>query len=266
MNFRRIEWIFFLAFIVLDIFLIFTYFQQNWSVVSIKNSNQGVNETIMKSIRNDQIEINPILSNRASEGYYLASPNSDDLKNKADTDLRYVTWTYNDHKLTGNFTTLIKINDSDNPQKTLNSVVDDASLIIHGKDYAYSKELSSKNTIVYTQIVHGKPIYTPEGQLRFTVKGGYVVGYTQRHLAKIHQLREVKKTISQRRAVILLYQYNKIPANSTVKWVKLGYTKLLIANNNTILIPTWNVKIKSDTSGIVQYRRLNAFTGAIMDD
>ena len=70
MNFRRIEWIFFLAFIVLDIFLIFTYFQQNWSVVSIKNSNQGANETIMKSIRNDQIEINPILSNRASEGYY----------------------------------------------------------------------------------------------------------------------------------------------------------------------------------------------------
>lgn len=266
MNFRRIEWIFFLAFIVLDIFLIFTYFQQNWSVVSIKNSNQGANETIMKSIRNDQIEINPILSNRASEGYYLASPNSDDLKNKADTDLHYVTWTYNDHKLTGNFTTLIKINDSDNPQKTLNSVVDDASLIIHGKDYAYSKELSSKNTIVYTQMVHGKPIYTPEGQLRFTVKGGYVVGYTQRHLAKIHQLREVKKTISQRRAVILLYQYNKIPANSTVKWVKLGYTKLLTANNNTILIPTWNVKIKSDTSGIVQYRRLNAFTGAIMDD
>ena len=266
MNFRRIEWIFFLAFIVLDIFLIFTYFQQNWSVVSIKNSNQGANETIMKSIRNDQIEINPILSNRASEGYYLASPNSDDLKNKADTDLRYVTWTSNDHKLTGNFTTLIKINDSDNPQKTLNSVVDDASLIIHGKDYAYSKELSSKNTIVYTQMVHGKPIYTPEGQLRFTVKGGYVVGYTQRHLAKIHQLREVKKTISQRRAVILLYQYNKIPANSTVKWVKLGYTKLLTANNNTILIPTWNVKIKSDTSGIVQYRRLNAFTGAIMDD
>ena len=65
MNFRRIEWIFFLAFIVLDIFLIFTYFQQNWSVVSIKNSNQGANETIMKSIRNDQIEINPILSNRA---------------------------------------------------------------------------------------------------------------------------------------------------------------------------------------------------------
>lgn len=109
MNFRRIEWIFFLAFIVLDIFLIFTYFQQNWSVVSIKNSNQGANETIMKSIRNDQIEINPILSNRASEGYYLASPNSDDLKNKADTDLRYVTWTYNDHKLTGDFTTLIKI-------------------------------------------------------------------------------------------------------------------------------------------------------------
>lgn len=188
------------------------------------------------------------------------------MQNKADTDLRYVTWTYNDHKLTGNFTTLIKINDSDNPQKTLNSVVDDASLIIHGKDYAYSKELSSKNTIVYTQMVHGKPIYTPEGQLRFTVKGGYVVGYTQRHLAKIHQLREVKKTISQRRAVILLYQYNKIPANSTVEWVKLGYTKLLIANNNTILIPTWNVKIKSDTSGIVQYRRLNAFTGAIMDD
>lgn len=130
----------------------------------------------------------------------------------------------------------------------------------------FNDNLSTKNTIVYTQELYGKPVYSSEGQIRFTVKDGYVTGYTQTYIHAADILREKKDTISQKRALMWLYQYNKLPQNSTVEWCKLGYTKLLDVNNSVVYIPTWNFCISSKASGTVQYRRINAFTGAVMDE
>ena len=120
--------------------------------------------------------------------------------------------------------------------------------------------------LVNTQELYGKPVYSSEGQIRFTVKDGYVTGYTQTYIHAADILREKKDTISQKRALMWLYQYNKLPQNSTVEWCKLGYTKLLDVNNSVVYIPTWNFCISSKASGTVQYRRINAFTGAVMDE
>ncbi|MFT8373427.1 MAG: two-component system regulatory protein YycI, partial [Liquorilactobacillus satsumensis] len=62
------------------------------------------------------------------------------------------------------------------------------------------------------------------------------------------------------------YQYNKLVSNSSVQWVRLGYTRLLSVNNSHVYIPTWMIAVKSNSTGNIQYRRINAFTGATMDD
>lgn len=264
MNFKRIEIIFFIAFIALDIFLIFSYIQQTTMVDSTTNITQGSDDSIIKSIRNDQITIGSIGDDR-KEGYYFASPSNNNLKEDAEN-LRYQEWDYENNKLTGEFPTVIRIKDMNNPQKTLDAVVKNTDQIVHGKQYRYSKGLSNKNMITYTQVVEGVPVYAPEGQLRFTVKNGYVTGYTQRYLEKPDLLREKRQTISGKKALIWLYQYNKLPANSEIKDATLAYTKLLNVNDNTIYIPTWNFTIQSKNSGSEQVRRINAFTGAIMDE
>lgn len=134
-----------------------------------------------------------------------------------------------------------------------------------GQKYRYNENLSTKNTVVYTQIIHGTPVYMTNGQIRFNIRNGYVTGYSQGVLSDIEVLQE-RPIISQERAVIWLYQYNKIINNSSVEWVKLGYTKLLSVNNNIVYIPTWVIAVKSNSTGNTQYRRINAFSGAIMDE
>lgn len=172
MNFKRIEWIFLVAFIVLDFFLMTTYFHQDSIVESTTNtSTQDSTASLMKSLKNDQISHGK-LSDKSQSGYYLAAPKDGFLREKA-TQLHYVTWSYSNHKLTASFITGIKLNLT-NPQNSLDSVVKDAAEVPMGKHYSFNGNLSTKNTIVYTQELYGKPVYSSEGQIRFTVKDGYV--------------------------------------------------------------------------------------------
>lgn len=39
-----------------------------------------------------------------------------------------------------------------------------------GNHYRYNKELSDKNTLVYTQMLEGKPLFSNDGQIRFSDK------------------------------------------------------------------------------------------------
>lgn len=263
MNFKRIEWIFFIAFILLDGFLVYSYFQQGPVLDSNSYRTENTTVSMLKSMRDDQINIGET-SAKTGKGYYVSSSNNNNLKEKAGS-LHYQNWNYNNNELSSTFATMIKIN-TDNPQKGLKSIVEDPNQIIYGKDYHYCKELSTKDTVVYAQYVHGKPVYDAAGQIRFHIKNGYVQGYTQGHLENIQTLRGSRKILSQKRALIWLYQYNKLPSNSTVKWSHLTYSKLLSVNGNTVYIPTWVFYIKNDTSGSTMYRRINAFTGAVMDE
>lgn len=263
MNFKRIEWIFFVAFIMLDVFLVSSYFKQGPIMDATANHPENTTVSVLKSMRDDQITIGET-SNETGTGYYVSSPNNDDLKNKAGQ-LRYQSWSMNGNLLNSTFATMIKVN-ADNPQKVLKSIVNDPNQIVDGKDYQYSKALSTKDTIVYTQKVNDEPFYDNGGQIRFHLKNGYVQGYSQGHLDNLQTLRGARKTLSQKRALIWLYQYNKLPSNSTVESSNLAYSKMLTVNGNTVYIPTWVFEIKNNASGTIIYRRINAFTGAVMDD
>ena len=114
MNFKRIEWIFLVAFIVLDFFLMTTYFHQDSIVESTTNtSTQDSTASLMKSLKNDQISHGK-LSDKSQSGYYLAAPKDGFLREKV-AQLRYVTWSYSNHKLTASFITGIRLNLT-NPQ------------------------------------------------------------------------------------------------------------------------------------------------------
>lgn len=264
MNFKKIEWIFLIAFIVLDIFLFTTYLRQNDGTQYSSDMN-GTNttSTILKNIRNDQIHYGK-LSNKTAAGFYVAVPDSHHLRREA-TQLRDQSWSYNDGILRSSFSTGIKISDSDKPEKTLNTVVKDKNMIIHGSKYKYNKKLSTDDMVVYTQTMFGRPVLSKMGQIRFYINGDYVESYSQGYISQASTLREEQETISQQRALLWLYQYKKITSNSTILWSQLGYSRLLQANGNTIYMPTWNFGIRNNNSDNIQYRRINAFTGAVFN-
>lgn len=264
MNFKRIEWIFVIAFIALDIFLFGIYINKSDVIIPRTSSitTQGTSNSILKSFKSDQITYGE-LSDKHNSGYYVSSSDSNILREKAQQ-LHY-SWEYSNYHLDVDFTGGIKLLDPNDPQKTVDELLKDENIVSFGDKYTYNKDLSTKKTLVYTQTIDGTPIYTNDGQIKFSIKNGYVTGYTQGYLNDLTYLREKRDTISQKQALIWLYQYNKLPANTKVVWCRLGYTRLLSVNDSVVYIPTWNFCLKNNATGNIQYRRINAFTGSVMD-
>ncbi|PBQ22514.1 hypothetical protein CNR29_00180 [Levilactobacillus brevis] len=267
MDFRRIEWLFLVAFIVIDIFL-FAAFQRDTSGETDTSSNRSSSDTtILKEMRADNISFKAP-SKKSGEGYYISTSNDSSIKSSL-TSLSNQTVRYqSDGTITSTFKTPITGVDTQHPDKTLDTVVSNSTLILNGTDYTYNAELSSRNTVVYTQEVADGPIYSRYGEIRFSLtNAGTVTGYTQGYLANVSTLREKTETISERKALIWLYQYNQIPNNTKVVWTKLAYTRYFNLKNSSVYIPTWVVAVKSNSgnnAGVLQLKHVNAFTGAIL--
>lgn len=264
MNFKRIQWIFLVAFLIFDIVVISTLLVQNRFTISNGSYNQQT--MIIKEMHGDAISCGP-MSNRQQTGYYLSGSRSSDngqLEQQVSR-LRNQDCRFND-ELTSELNTPVKINPR-HPAKRLDRMVANPRLIALGSDYQYSPSLSDKNVVIYSQRVANRSLFTNEGQIRFRLNANHeVTGYTQTYLENVKTLRPQETVISQQHAVAWLYKHNLIPNNSQVRWAKLAYTKLLATNNHNqaVYLPTWVVEIKTKNSGTVQRIRVNAFNSTVL--
>lgn len=262
MDFRRIQWIFLVAFIAIDIFLFISFASNNQFTVTSKNSSREA--TILKEMKDDSITVDALSSSRGA-GYYISSDGSGILATKTNQ-LRNQNVRYTDNELISSFENPIAI-DQTAPEKVLNKLVANQNRILFGSHYVYDKQLTKQDddAIVYVQKGPGEKVLSTDGEIRFRVNTkNQVTGYTQTYLHAIKTLREKEATISQKKAVIWLYQHNEISNNSKIKWAKLGYTKLLSLKGNTVYIPTWVINIQTKNTGGSQTKRINAFTGTLI--
>ncbi|MBC9720307.1 MAG: two-component system regulatory protein YycI, partial [Lactobacillus sp.] len=102
--------------------------------------------------------------------------------------------------------------------------------------------------------------------LHIIVKDNQIVSYSQSYVDDLNPVRERQNTISSKAAVDSLYTYSELPNNSKVILLKQVYTKLLTVKGNTIYIPTWLAAIENNTSKTVALKRVNAFTGTIIQN
>lgn len=267
MDFRRIEWLFLVAFIAIDIFL-FAAFQRDTTSQTDNTTSRSTDSdtTIIKEMRADNITFKTP-SKKSGEGYYISTTDNDQLKSRL-TELSDQTVHYSNGLITSTLKEPISHVDVKHPQKSLDNVVSDGAMILEGDQYQYNAQLSSQNTVVYTQRVTGGQIYSRYGQLRFSLTNdGLVTGYTQGYLTNATTLREKTDTISERKALIWLYQYNQIQNNTKVVWAKLAYTRYFTLKNSSVYIPTWVIGVKAASgtnAGVLQVKHVNAFTGTIL--
>ncbi|BAP84605.1 hypothetical protein LOOC260_100260 [Paucilactobacillus hokkaidonensis JCM 18461] len=263
MDFRRIQWIFLIAFVAIDIFLFASFESNNQFTVTTKGSSREA--TILKEMKDDSITVDDLSAKRSS-GYYISSDGSAILGTKTGQ-LDNQNARYADDELTSTFANPVTVNKND-PKPVLNKLIANKSRVLFGSQYVYDAQLTSQagsDTIVYVQKGPDENVLSSDGEIRFRVNSkGQVTGYTQTYMHAIKTLREKEATISQKKAVFWLYQHNEIPNNSTIKWAKLGYTKLLSLKGNTVYIPTWVIHIQTKNTGGSQTKRINAFTGTLV--
>lgn len=265
MNFKRIQWIFFFAFLLFDVIIASSLLVENRFIVT---NNQGSRSSlILKEMKDDSINFGK-LSSKQREGYYLSGYRStgDGQLDSASSRLRNQETHFSNNTLTSEFNEPLNVN-IETPNVRLNELVHNNRQIALGRYYRYNPYLSTKRVVVYTQMVEGRPVMSGDGQLRFRLNANHeVTGYTQTFLEGVKILRPEIATISQKRAVIWLYKHNQIPNNSRIRWAQLGYSRLLSTNtdNRNVYIPTWVTEIKTKNSGAVERISINAFNSTIM--
>ncbi|ANZ60653.1 hypothetical protein AYR62_13695 [Secundilactobacillus paracollinoides] len=257
MNFKRIQGIFLIIFIAIDVFL-FVFYNRS----SVTNSDSSSGSNILEEMRKDQISFNKP-ANSAHEGFYFSADNTTALRQQA-TGLQQQSYRFDGTELVSEFKRTVTV-PKGKTKKTLDKIVDNPVLVAFGDSYSYSKQLSTNTEVVYVQRVASGPVYSKYGQIRFTLNSERrVVGYSQNYLSDVKLLKEKTKTISEEKALTWLYQYNELSNGARVDWDNLAYTRLLTARGQYVFIPTWVFAIRMSGSSTTILKRVNAYTGEII--
>lgn len=266
MDFKRIQWIFLIVFIGINIFLGIEIVQTPTLLSSNTTATTG-GDNLQQEMAADNIKI-PHLSDKQSDGYYLAAKVDKTWVNKAQSQLSddlTVSTSSSESSITATLNSPVSIS-SDKKQaiKDLNSFKDNANNVYKGTEYVYSPELSNNDDYIFLQKTSYGLIYATRARLHITVKNNKIVSYYQRYTAKVSTVRERQTTISAKEAINSLYTYSELPNDSKVVWIKFGYTKLTQVRGSVIFLPSWLVAIENNTSKTVTVKRVNAFTGTII--
>lgn len=260
---KRIEWLFFVVFLLIDLYLGIEIWR---SPINLTSTAGSTSTSIRAEMRADGIDVPLHISHKQQSGYYLAAKNRDYLSTK-NSNLTQVTTHYSksDNSLTGTPKAMVLLNG--NHQRVLQQLEDfknNPANVPYGKEFTYAPSMSGEGTYCYVQKTNYGQIYDSDAQLTINVNNGQITNYTISYMGPISSVREPQLIISAWHAVKAMYTDREIVNNSRVVQVKLGYSKLTEVRGSTILLPTWLILVENKTTKNITVKRVNAFTGQIL--
>ncbi|WP_165005347.1 MULTISPECIES: two-component system regulatory protein YycI [unclassified Enterococcus] len=279
MDFKKIEWIFFVAFLGLNVFLFSSYHEAVYQENNVIRSDQT--ESIQKRLASDDISYTGKISSESRQGYYLSAE---------ETDLRQSLSTYrrsaqksglldSNVVLDGNLLTkTLSSSESEdsviNPEKigsSLSQFLRKNENVLFGNEYEYTKNFSALDDDSYeiqaSQSYEGIPFNDDTAKIILSMDksdGEYLITkYTQTHLSHIEQLREKMELCTEEEAIKTLYVNNKIPRGSKILWRQLAYSCILKVREKNVYVPVWHVAIETADKA-VQVETVNAFSNTIV--
>lgn len=265
MDHKRIEWLFLIVFLLIDIYLGVEVLR---SPVGLSNdaTNTATSSNIRSEMRADGIDVPSNISNEQDSGYYLAAKNRDYLSSKV-TSLTQVDASYSKDTNTISAVPrdLVEAKGSQKEiLKALNNFKNDPHNVPYGKQYVYEANMSSESSYTFVQTSEYGNIYDTAAQLTINLKNGMIDNYYMTYLGPVDPVREQQSTISAWHAIKVMYTNREITNNSRIIKVKLGYSKLIDVRKSTILQPTWLVWVENKNTKNITLKRVNAFTGQVL--
>ncbi len=264
MDHKRIEWLFLIVFLLIDIYLGVEILR---SPVNLSNSNANTaNTNIRTEMKADGIELPNNISKTQSSGYYLAAKNNDYLNKKIST-LSQVNVNYlkGNNLLTATPKNAIEVKGT--RDEILNKIIkfkNDPRNVPFGKEYKYEPTMSGDNNYIFVQSSEYGNIYDTNAQLIVNVKNNMIDNYALTYLGPVSPVRELQSTISPWHAIKAMYTDRELSNNSRVIKIKLSYSKLIEVRGSTILLPSWLVWVENKTTKNITLKRVNAFTSQII--
>lgn len=265
MDHKRIEWLFFIVFFLIDVYLGIEILRSPVNLSGADTTSRSV-ATIRAEMKSDNIDLPSKISNSPDSGYYLATKNRDYLSDKtsslANVNARY---SKDDNALYGTpKLAVILSKDKDEALKQVIKFKNDPENVAYGKEFKYEPDMSSKGNYVFVQTTEYGEIYANSAQLNITVENNQIVNYMQTYMGPASPVRELQSTISAWRAIKAMYTDRELVNNSRVTRIKLGYSKLTEVRGSIILLPTWLVWVENKTTKNITLKRVNAYTAQML--
>lgn len=274
MDYRKIEWIFLIAFLGLNMFLFSIYNESQNEENSISRYNQT--DTIEKRLANDNISVSGKLSNKKIEGYYLSGEQTDMYKalenareKRGDEQLLNTGISISENTLTS----ILKNNSYISEEKiedSLTEFLQKKDRVLFGEEYTYLSRFSNTDDdyhqLIAVQNFEGIPFYDETARIDVSLeKTGDLLKiskYTQTHISDIEMLREKMDLYTERDIINTLYTNNRIPSGSKIKWSQLAYSRILKVREKNVYVPVWFVAIET-AEKTVQLESVNAISNTI---
>ncbi|EOI01833.1 hypothetical protein UAY_01241 [Enterococcus moraviensis ATCC BAA-383] len=282
MDFKRIEWIFFLAFLGLNMFLFGIYQEGLKEENSVSFSDQT--DSIEKRLGKEGITFKGTLSGEKMEGYYLSGEQTnlyEAIQRERETRNRNF-FKNGVEPLDNSITVYPQINitqtsyfiDEKNVGKSLEAFLNDRDSVLFGNEYTYLPDFSILDgefpEIIVSQKYKTIPFKDDTAQISLKLEKSdepeelhKIYKYTQTHIQTIEELRDKMDLYSERDAIETLYINNKIPSNAKITFRKLAYTRIYKIREKNVYVPVWFVGIKSSDSNL-QLEQVNAMSNTII--
>lgn len=267
MDFKRVEGIFLVVFLFLNMFLFYVYQEGKTEQKTV--STGTISENIEERLRADDIKVPHSLSEKIQQGFYLSAEEGN-FYEEAKGQLKNQEWQVNDSQLTSQlFTKTDTVVSGEDLEKEVDSFIKAKGNVLFAKEYQLSK-VDNQEGVKYTfhQAWEGIPFNDETSQLNINLLkdesgASTIESYEQTYLTNIEALRDPQKLISEREAIISLYTNNRLQSGNKIKWIELGYTRIFTVREKNVYIPAWFVAVESNKNN-VQVEKVNAFSSAII--
>lgn len=275
MDFKRIEAIFLVAFLCLDIFLFSIYRQSQNEQTPINNSSTI---KITQRLKEDKIKYEGKISSEHKDGYYLSATQTNlntELQNMKKTkkleNIDVLRSSVKDNLLSLTPEKDLSVNKKGQIPTLVRETLTNQKEIILGKDYRYQDEIHQQSDgyldVYACQKYEGIPINDITAQIKFTLKKNdenyRLEKIQQMHLSNLTALREKMPLVSEEDALTTLYINNKLSKNDEILWSKLAYTLVLQVRGKNVYVPAWFVSIRHEDKK-EQVEIVNAFRNRII--
>ncbi|CAI3322277.1 two-component system regulatory protein YycI [Enterococcus cecorum] len=275
MDFKRIEAIFLVAFLCLDIFLFSIYRQSQNEQTPINNSSTI---KITQRLKEDKIKYEGKISSEHTDGYYLSATQTNlntELQNmkkaKKLENVDVLRSSVKDNLLSLTPEKDLSVNKKGQIPTLVRETLTNQKEIILGKDYHYQDEIHQQSDgyldVYACQKYEGIPINDITAQIKFTLKKNdenyRLEKIQQMHLSNLTALREKMPLVSEEDALTTLYINNKLSKNDEILWSKLAYTLVLQVRGKNVYVPAWFVSIRHEDKK-EQVEIVNAFRNRII--
>ncbi|WP_099225155.1 two-component system regulatory protein YycI [Listeria costaricensis] len=253
MDWKKTEIIFIIAFLILDIFLAFMFFNKQLT----DDPDKLGTDTLQDHLKTDNISYPPsALSTKKSQGaIFTAEQTAFVPKDLPNDDNQSFLIEENGSTIYATLKKPVKANKQGDSKEMAAFM---KSNVYKGDSYKFWRYDKDSNQLIYNQVMKDEPVLMDKGgQITFQMNQQYeIVSYQQTILGKQDDLEDKAELISSMDALEAIYQHGDLKTDSEIKKVDFGYYTTVQLSSGDVYFPVWCFEIEH--KGETNYILVNA--------